>query len=430
MALAHQDSLGPGHAARVLAELITRLPRREFNAGDLLLRQGDPSDHALYVTEGALRVFADSSYGRVPLADLEAPRLIGEIGVLAAMPRTASIAAATAGTAYELDAEQIAELGRRDPQFLLTIIGQLGRQLDGVNRALGLFGNALAALEEHEFDSRILDELANPSAQLVTFSEAFKRFATQIIDKRRQQEELASAALIQRSFLPRPQVLRSRAPALRVEARMRPARDIGGDFYDFFELDADHVGIAIGDVCGKGVPASLFMAVAITTLRTAAREQDGAARALARTNAVLCRDNEASMFATLFYGVLDLRSGRLDYANCGHNAPLVVSPDGIRELGTTGIPVGLIRGRSPDADEVELGPDDAIVLYTDGVTEAMNPDQQEFGMDRLKDIATGERESDPALIVERIFADVDGFAAGQEQFDDITCLVARVTPER
>jgi sigma-B regulation protein RsbU (phosphoserine phosphatase) len=170
------------------------------------------------------------------------------------------------------------------------------------------------------------------------------------------------------------------------------------------------------------------MAIAITTLRTAAREQDGAAAALTRTNALLCRDNEASMFATLFYGVLDLRTGRLDYANCGHNAPLVVSPDGIRELPTTGIPVGLIRGRNPSAGEVILSPDDTLVLYTDGVTEALSPQMEEFGTDRLKTLASTERETEPPMLVERIFAEVDGFAAGQEQYDDITCLVARVRP--
>jgi len=295
-----------------------------------------------------------------------------------------------------------------------------------MNRALSLYGNALSALERREFDSRILDELAHPSPQLVTFANTFKRFAEQIVDKRRQSDELASAAIIQRSFLPRPELLRPVEGRVELSASMRPARDVGGDFYDYFMLGRHKLAIAIGDVCGKGIPASLFMSVAITTLRSAAAEEKTIEATLARINTSLCRDNDASMFATLFFAVLDTRTGELEYGNCGHNAPYVLSAGGRQSLPTTGIPVGLIDGRSAKVGRLRLSPGDLLVTFTDGVTEAMDPRQEQFGNQRfeaLLDAAAGAR---PADLLPSILGAVDDFAAGEEQADDITCLALRL----
>ena len=409
-----------------LEDVLARLPSERLEAGEVLLRQGDASEFAYYLTEGAVAVFGESDYERVQLATLEAPRLIGELGVLAGYPRTATIEATTPIAVYRLTGQQLIEVGEKAPEFLLSVISQLGRQLDGMNRALSLYGNALSALERREFDSRILDELAHPSPQLVTFATTFKRFASQIADKRRQQDELASAALIQRSFLPRSELLKPVRTVLDISANMRPARDVGGDFYDYFLLDENRVGLAIGDVCGKGIPASLFMAVAITTLRGAALEESDVAAALARTNAILCRDNDASMFATLFFGVLDLRTGELEYGNCGHNAPYILSSGGMRSLPTTGVPVGLLPDRSTASARVNIGENDTLVLFTDGVTEAMNPDQEEFGNGRLEALLDGTRGLPSEALVSRIFSEVDAFAAGEDQADDITCLTMRL----
>lgn len=409
-----------------LEDMLAQLPAERLNAGDVLVRQGDVSDFACYVTEGTLAVFAESDYERVQLATLEAPRLIGELGVLAAYHRTATIEATSPVTLYRLSAEQLMDVGRAAPEFLLSVISQLGRQVDGMNRALSLYSNALSALERREFDSRILDDLAHPSPQLVTFANTFKRFANEILDKRRKDDELASAALIQRSFLPRLQALEDVAGILDLSANMRPARDVGGDFYDFFLLDEHRLAFAIGDVCGKGIPASLFMAIAISTLRSVALEERDVATTLARTNAILCRDNEASMFATLFYAVLDLRTGELEYGNCGHNAPYILSPSGMTSLPTTGIPVGLIRGRSSKAVRLKLEKEDRLVLFTDGVTEAMNGTKDEFGNPRLEALLAAGGTLSAGDLVSRIFAEVDAFAAGEEQTDDITCLVLRL----
>jgi phosphoserine phosphatase RsbU/P len=175
-----------------------------------------------------------------------------------------------------------------------------------VSKAVALYTNAFTALEKREFDRGILEDLVNPPPQLAEFSAAFRRLADRILTTQRQQEEIASAALIQRSFLPNEPTANISDSDFEIRARIRPAREVGGDFYDFFMLDADRLAIVVGDVCGKGIPASIFMTVVVTTLRTAAREEPDAASTIERTNAVLCRDNAASLFATVFYGVLNL----------------------------------------------------------------------------------------------------------------------------
>jgi phosphoserine phosphatase RsbU/P len=310
--------------------------------------------------------------------------------------------------------------------LLLAIIGQLGRQLDAVNRAVSLYTNALAALEKREFDSRILVQLQNPPAQLAEFSAAFHRFSSQILDKRRQHDELASAAIIQQSFLPKTSNLAAIQGVLELHAEMRPAREVGGDFYDFFMLDADHLAIAIGDICGKGIAASLFMAVVVTVLRTAAHEEKDVAPTIARANSVLCRDNASSMFATVFYAVLNLRTGILEYCNCGHNAPFLIVPSGeTRSFPATGLPLALYADRIPAMASVTLDHSDILVLFTDGVTEAMNSSHEELGETAFTETLISSRDKPVAEIISRIFSTVDSFSHGTEQTDDITCIAIR-----
>jgi sigma-B regulation protein RsbU (phosphoserine phosphatase) len=423
-------ALKPGYLhAEALEMVLKSLPRIHFDPGEILVQQGEASDAAFYLREGTVSVYAETLFGSVPLATISAPQLIGEIGVLAVLPRTATIRAATSSELYRIGRSELLDIGRKNPDLLLFMIGQLGRQLDGVNRAVSLYTNALAALEKREFDSRILEQLENPPPQLAEFSAAFRRFAGQILDKRRQHDELASAAIIQQSFLPKTANLASIESILELHAQMRPAREVGGDFYDFFMLDADHLAIAIGDICGKGIAASLFMAVVVTVLRTAAHEEKDVAATITRANSVLSRDNASSMFATAFYAVLNLRTGVMEYCNCGHNAPFLVLPSGeTRSFQATGLPLALYADRTPAVARLTLSHSDIFVLFTDGVTEAMNPARQELGEAAFVEVLAGSRLLPVAEIVTRIFSAVDSFAQGAEQTDDITCLAIRRRP--
>lgn len=415
-----------GGAPVSLADIIDGISATQVEAGTPLVRQGELSETAFVVVDGRFRVVADTPYGPVPLATMSAPKLIGEIGALSGLPRTASIIADTPLTLHVVPRSRLIDVGRANPEFLISIIAQLGRQQDGMNRTLSLYSNALSALQQREFDPRILDDLSNPSPQLAEFSQAFRKFAQEIVGKRRQQDEVASAAIIQQSYLPSHAMLARAGSALELHADMRPARNMGGDFYDFFFLDDDRIAIAIGDVCGKGIPASLFMAVVMTVLRMSAREESDVEATIARANALLCRDNATSMFATVFYGVLDLRSGTLEYCNCGHNAPLIIDETGnIRIMPATGLPLGLYVEGSATANAVQLTDQDLLVLFTDGVTEATNPSDEEFSEERLQQTLRGGRHLSARDVVGLIFREVDRFAQEAEQADDITCLVLR-----
>jgi serine phosphatase RsbU (regulator of sigma subunit) len=412
--------------ALALEQALSSLRQVQLQPGEVLIRQGEASDAAFFLKQGSMSIYSDTLFGSVPLATVHAPQLIGEIGVLADLPRTASAKALTPSIAYRISRAELLEIGRKTPDLLLFIIKQLGKQLDGVNRAVSLYTNALGALERREFDPRILDELANPPPQLAEFSATFRRFSSEILDKRRKHDELASAAIIQQSFLPKASSLPVGDNAPELHAAMRPAREVGGDFYDFFMLDADHLALAIGDIAGKGISASLFMSVVVTVLRTAAHEEKDVGATIARANVVLCRDNAATMFATVFYAVLNLRTGALEYCNCGHNGPFhLLSSGEIRSLPATGLPLALYADRTPAVARTTLGSSDTLVLFTDGVTEAMNPSQEEFGDVALAEILTGFRDLPVAELVSRVFTAVDAFAQGAEQTDDITCIAVR-----
>jgi len=413
-------------SSEALAKVLASLRPINLQSGDVLIHQGEASDAAFFLDSGSLLVYAETSYGPVSLATLQSPRLIGEIGALTGLARTASVKALAPARVFRIGRAQLFELGQKSPELLMSVVRQLGQEIDSVNRAVALYTNALAALERREFDMGILDDLVNPSAQLTEFSAAFRRFADQILSKRRQQDEMASAALIQQSFLPKESTVNLTDGDAEIRAKIRPTREVGGDFYDFFMLDADRLAIVIGDVCGKGIPASLFMAVVVTVLRTAAREEPDAASTIARANALLCRDNAASLFATAFYAVLNLRNGTLEYCNCGHNAPVHLPASGEpRRLAATGLPLALFADRPAAVSWIQLNPGDDLILFTDGVTEAVNPLKEEFGDPLLVETLLSNRNSTTAELVSRLFAAVDDFAQGEEQADDITCVAVR-----
>jgi phosphoserine phosphatase RsbU/P len=423
-------AIGRDDAVRALKDLLKGEQAIEYRPGDILVRQGEASEEAFLLESGAVQIFAETDYGSVPLARLAAPRLLGEIGVLANLPRTASVKVLEPAAVLPVSKAKLLEFGKAAPSILLGVIAQLGQQINGVNKAISLYTNALSALEKREFDSRILADLKNPTPELEAFAATFRRFADQIVDKRRQHDEMASAALIQQSLLPDLSILAPVSAVLDLHAQMRPARHVGGDFYDFFMLDEDRVAIAIGDVCGKGIPASLFMAIVVTVLRTAAREESDAASAVARANAVLCRENASSMFATLFYGIFHPSTGLLGYCNCGHNPPLVASRDGqVRSLEAGGLPLALFPSQSPKGFSTVLGAEEKLLLFTDGVTEAMNASQAEFGEERLRELVAKARELNAKGLVAGVFSAVEEYARGTEQSDDITCLAIRRIPD-
>ena len=237
------------------------------------------------------------------------------------------------------------------------------------------------------------------------------------------QKELDIAARVQLSLLPDTLPLTERAEMTGI---MRPAKEVGGDFYDYFHLDRNHIAVVVADVSGKGVPAGLFMVMTRTLLRaTAVRYKDAPGRVLASVNNFLEQNNAEDLFVTLFYGVLDERDGRFVYANGGHNPPILVDRSGATPLQTTGgVALGMFDGLDYEDAYVDMEPGARLVLFSDGVTEAFNDSDEAFGDDRLLDTTrTLPQEQGPDQDVNDIVKAVDDFAGEAPQFDDITCVV-------
>jgi phosphoserine phosphatase RsbU/P len=418
-------------ADAVLHDLVRSSVLVGLAPGEALLFQDQPSDAAYIIVRGEVDVSVESAYGPVHLARLSANSLLGDLGVFADLPRSATVTARTDVEALRIDRQQLLPAGRASPPVLFSVINQLGQRLNTINRAVGFYTHALAALEREDFDPAILDDLMHPVPELVNFAQTFRRMAEQIILRRTQREEMASAAAIQRSMLPPALDPAGCGGRVDVFARMRPARDVGGDFYDYFLIDADRLALVVADVCGKGVPASLFMAIARTVIRLVARDHRDVASGMARANELLSAENDASMFVTLFYAEFDMRSGTLTYCNCGHNPPLVVRGDGAcRELAATGMPLAMLPDSTYETRQVTLAPGERLFLYTDGVTEASTADDVEFGLGRLAATVEEFRHGTARDLVDGTFLRVDAFAAGAPQSDDVTCLVLRYTPPR
>ena len=388
--------------------------------------QGEASDYAMLILEGEVTVSADSARGAIPISTLHAPSLVGELGALAQLPRSATARACTPVTALRFGRAALVEVAQATPSLLIDVIARMGERLRKFNGAVSLYTEALGALERHELDPALLEELRNPIPGLADFGQTFGRMAEQLILRRQRDDEMASAAVIQRALLPRVKDFAEES-RLDVWASMTPARDVGGDFFELVPLADGRVALGIGDVCGKGVPAALFMGITKTLIRINLRENPDLPGAIVKANAFLADNNAGQLFATVLYVAYDPRSGALEYCNCGHLPGLIRRPGGVVEtLPVGGLPVGLFEPMKMTVHKAQLRPGDLFFLYTDGVTEAEDPETRQFGEDRLEGLlAKKGHGASASQWTARIEAAVRTFARGRSQFDDITCLALR-----
>lgn len=268
-------------------------------------------------------------------------------------------------------------------------------------------------------DRRLLETLAAQAAPAVRVGQLVREQQIEIQARGRLEQELAVAQLIQQNFLPKelPQLA-----GWQVAAYYGPARTVGGDFYDFIELPDGRYGLVVGDVTDKGIPAAMVMAATRSVLRASAQRLQEPGVVLARVNDSLCPDIPENMFVTCFYGVLDPATGHLRYANAGHNLPLVRSGSESSELRATGMPLGLMPGMNYEERETTIAPDATVLLYSDGLVEAHDPEREMFGTARAVEVLAADREAEP--LIGDLLGALEQFGAGhQEQEDDITLVV-------
>jgi serine phosphatase RsbU (regulator of sigma subunit) len=276
-----------------------------------------------------------------------------------------------------------------------------------------------------EFDKNeihFLQILANQAAIAIKNS----RLQKEEIQLKRLEEELSIGRRIQRSLLP---VSSPAVAGWQFSDIYRPARHVGGDLYDYFELPhgEKRLGLVIGDVADKGVPAALFMATSRTLIRSVALAGLQAASTLREANRLILQDSPSELFLSAFYGILDSVNGRLNYASAGHNPPLLFrqSTNEIITLNAQGIVLCVLDEISLEERAIDIDRGDILVLYTDGVTETMNARYEEFGLARLKRVVAANSQKSAAEILEAIIEAVDAFLGYGDQSDDLTLVVAK-----
>jgi serine phosphatase RsbU (regulator of sigma subunit)/anti-sigma regulatory factor (Ser/Thr protein kinase) len=309
-----------------------------------------------------------------------------------------------------LDSPALRALKATNVKLAIPLISQ-GELIGVLN-----LGQRLSEQDYSAYDRKLLGDLATQAAPAVRVAQLVREQQAAIQERERIEQELQVARLIQQTLLPKelPQL-----SGWQVAAYYQPARAVGGDFYDFFSFEDGRLGLVIGDVTDKGIPAALVMATTRSILRSAAQRLVSPGTVLEHANDLLCPDIPARMFVTCLYAILDPATGRLQYANAGHDLPYRRRGDSVSELRATGMPLGLMPGMSYEEKETVLEPDETVLFYSDGLAEAHNPQREMFGFPRLMALL-GQASSD---VINSLLRELAAFTGpGWEQEDDVTLV--------
>lgn len=322
-----------------------------------------------------------------------------------------------------LDSPTLRELRKQGVKIVIPLVNQ-GELLGLMN-----LGSRLSDQEYSSDDRVLLNNLATQTAPAIRVAQLVRQQQLETQARERLEQELRIARLVQQTLLPQ------ELPTLEgwhIAAHYRPARSVGGDFYDFVQYSDGRMGLVIGDVTDKGVPAALVMASTRATLRGVALDYNAAQHntaehgtspgdVLARANDLIVPDIPPKMFITCFYAILDPKTGLLQYANAGHDTPYVRRGNGSLELRARGMPLGLLPGMTYEVHELQLEPGDSILFYSDGLVEAHNPKREMFGFPRLMEyVAT---HTGGAALIHSVLEDLEIFTGPDwEQEDDVTLM--------
>jgi serine phosphatase RsbU (regulator of sigma subunit)/anti-sigma regulatory factor (Ser/Thr protein kinase) len=366
-----------------------------------------------------------SSLTRREPAQPEVLRKIPEVDLQHAQAQEVEIAASDPLYAYLLNVTgivDVAKLALDSPALLeLKKTGvKLSVPLVSQGELIGLLnlGPRLSEQDYSTYDLHLLNNLATQAAPALRVAQLARQQQIQARERERIEQELRVARVIQETLLPK-QV--PELPGWHLAADWRPARAVSGDFYDFITFPSGKLGLIMGDVTDKGVPAALVMATTRSVLRSTAERLLSPSVVLEQTNNLLCPNIPPNMFVTCLYAVLDPSNGKLQFANAGHNLPYLFNSQGVRELRATGMPLGLMPDMVYEEKEADLASGDSLLIYSDGLIEAHNPQGEMFGFPRLRELLAhqpGERGV-IHLLVDQL-AEFTG--PDWEQEDDVTFL--------
>src|SRR5215216_6524493 len=315
----------------------------------------------------------------------------------------------------DLDSAALRAMKEADIKVVVPLVSQ-GELIGLLN-----LGPRLSQQEYSADDRKLLNDLATQTAPAVQVAQLVRQQQQQAQERERIEQELRVARLIQQTLLPKhvPEIA-----GWDVAAYYQPAREVGGDFYDFLEFDDGQLGLVVGDVTDKGVPAAIVMATTRTLLRASAQRLDSPGAVLRQVNDVIVRDIPPNMFVTCLYAILDPRSGRLRYANAGQDLPYQRHkgrPGDTSELRATGMPLGLMPGMFYEEKEAMLEAGDSILFYTDGLVEAHDPQREMFGIPRLQGFISAHPGGAP--MIDFLLEELARFVGDSwEQEDDITLV--------
>jgi sigma-B regulation protein RsbU (phosphoserine phosphatase) len=394
----------PGPEIEFLANILHEV---EFPAGTLLFHEGDPGDRFYAIIDGEIEVVkALDTPDERTVGIRKAGEFFGEMSLFEpGGRRTASVLVRSPA--------RLLEMARADFDLLLQHRPTLAYEMVRV-----------LSLRLNESHNTTIADLREKNRQLAQAYDELKAAQAQIIEKERLEKELETARWIQQSILPR--TLPSR-PGFDFGALLMPARAVGGDLFDFISLANDQIGVVIGDVSDKGVPAAIFMALTYSLLRAEAIRWPSPARVLQATNHHLLGMNEAGMFVTILYGVLDCRDNHFLYARAGHELPMCFTRSGDVVLPEHGVgqPLGLFNAPALDEQSVTLEPGDMLLMYTDGATDLTDAQGQRFGPQRLADVARASREGSVQAFCDRLWAGLTAYQGNSVQFDDVALVAIR-----
>lgn len=388
-----------------LRHLQESLKVRSLPKGAVLFQEGDAGDYFYVIMEGEVEIIKAQGTPEERIIAVRHPgEFIGEISLLERNGlRTASVLARSQTQLLEMSRADFDGLLNRNPMMAYEMVHVLGMRLSASHDA------AIRDLQEKNRTLAIAyDKLRLNQAQL--------------IEKEKLEHELQVAYEIQLSILPQDLPV---VPGYGFASLMVPARQVGGDFYDFIEIGDGLLGIAIGDVADKGVPAAIFMAQTRALLRAEAEVSNSPGEVLKQVNRLLQCMNQAGLFVTVLYGILDSRSGIFTFARAGHELPLVVHSDQESFFfeKEAGLALGVIETLSVQEQKVDISPGTSLLLYTDGITDARSSEGLYFGMDRLKAVVTEGYRDSADFLRQRIFAAVRQHQGDYQQDDDMTLVV-------